>query len=92
MRLSLPLLATVLLLPVFGAYAKDRAVTDQERPKLQAALKEAGCIGGSMEFDDDKAAAHPSAKFEVDDATCNGGKKYDLSFDPSFKLLTKTSD
>ncbi|GEP57855.1 hypothetical protein RSO01_50210 [Reyranella soli] len=36
-----------------------------------------------MEFDDDKAAAYPNSKFAVDDATCQDGKKYDLTFDPN---------
>jgi hypothetical protein len=45
-----------------------------------------------MEFDDDKATAHPNGKFEVDDATCQDGKKYDLTFDPNFKVLTKKLD
>jgi len=96
-RYTLSLLAMTVVLPVAAvltttAIAKDRPVTDQERPKLEAALKEAGCSGGKMEFDDDKAAAHPNGKFEVDDATCQDGKKYDLTFDPSFKVLTKKLD
>jgi len=94
MRPMPALLAVALILPATAALttaalAKDRPVTDQERPKLEAALKEAGCSGGKMEFDDDKAAAHPNGKFEVDDATCQDGKKYDLTFDPNFKVLTK---
>jgi hypothetical protein len=88
----LPLLGVALLVPATVALAKDRAVTDQEKPKLEAALKEAGCSGGKMEFDDDKGTAHPNGKFEVDDATCQDGKKYDLSFDPEFKLLNKKLD
>jgi hypothetical protein len=97
MRHVMALLATSIIIPVTavlatGALAKDRPVTDQERPKLEAALKEAGCSSGKMEFDDDKAAAHPNGKFEVDDATCQDGKKYDLTFDPNFKVLTKKLD
>lgn len=97
MRNMLSLLATSIVLPTVAvlttsAIAKDRPVTDQERPKLEAALKEAGCSGGKMEFDDDKAAAHPNGKFEVDDATCQDGKKYDLTFDPTYKVLTKKVD
>ncbi|MBY0322002.1 MAG: PepSY domain-containing protein [Reyranella sp.] len=91
------LLAMTVVLPAAAvltttATAKDRPITDQERPKLEAALKEAGCSGGKMEFDDDKTAAHPNGKFEVDDATCQDGKKYDLTFDPNFKVLTKKAD
>lgn len=92
MRFAFPLLVAVVALPAAGALAKDRAVTDQERPKLEAALKEVGCSGGKMEFDDDKGTAHPSGKFEIDDSTCQDGKKYDLTFDPEFKLLTKKLD
>lgn len=61
-----------------------RPVTDQERPKLEEAVKAQGCTGGKMEFDDNK--------FEVDDATCADGKKYDLDFDQSFALLRKKLD
>ena len=92
MNRLLPLLAVALALPASAALAKDRAVTDQERPKLEAALKEAGCSGGKMEFDDDKATAHPDGKFEVDGSICQDGKKYDLTFAPDFKLLTKKLD
>lgn len=92
MGFALPLIAAVVVLPAAAALAKDRAVTDQERPRLEAALKEVGCSGGKMEFDDDKASAHPNGKFEVDDSTCQDGKKYDLNFDPNFKLLTKKLD
>lgn len=73
------------------AIAKDRPVTDQERVKLAEAVKAAGCTGGKMEFDDDKATAHPAGKFEVDDAMC-GNQKHDLAFDPDFKMLSKKVD
>lgn len=87
-----PAAATVLSLGLaVPALAKDRPVTDQERVKLEAAVKTAGCTGGKMEFDDDKATAHPAGKFEVDDATC-GNQKHDLVFDPDFKLLSKKAD
>lgn len=54
--------------------------------------KDCSRSSGKMEFDDDKAAAHPNGKFEVDDATCQDGKKYDLTFDPNYKVLTKKLD
>ena len=92
MRHMLSLLVITLLVPATVTEAKDRPVTDQERPRLEAALKEAGCSGGKMEFDDDKGASHPNGKFEIDDATCQDGKKYDLTFDPNLKLLTKELD
>jgi len=40
-----------------------------------------GCSGGKMEFDD--------GKFEVDDAKCQDGKRYDLKFDRNFKMTSK---
>ena len=75
----------------FPALAKDRLVTEQERAKLEEAVKAAGCSGGKMEFDDDKATAHPAGKFEVDDAMC-GNQKHDLVFDTDFKMLSKKPD
>ena len=61
-----------------------RPVTDQERAKLEEAVKAQGCSGGKLEFDDEK--------FEVDDATCSDGKKYDIDFDQAFKLIKKKAD
>lgn len=62
----------------------DRPVTDAERAKLVSALQAEGCSGGEMEFDD--------GKFEVDDARCADGKKYDFDFDSSFKVTKKVLD
>ena len=67
-----------------GAALADRAVTDQERTQLVAALQAQGCSGGKMEFDD--------GKFEVDDARGADGNTYDLDFDRSFKLVKKDKD
>jgi hypothetical protein len=64
-----------------GLAFADRPVTDQERARLVEAVAAQGCSGGKMEFD--------NGKFEVDDAICADGKKYDLDFDPAFKLLKK---
>lgn len=72
------LVALVLL--ASDAFA-GRAVTDEERTRLVAAVTAQGCSGGKMEFDD--------GKFEVDDALCADGKKYDLDFDTSFRLIKK---
>jgi hypothetical protein len=80
------LVAGLLLSLVTGpALAKSRPVTEEEKAKLLAALTAEGCSGGDMEFDDD-------GYFEVDDATCADGRKYDLKFDPSFKLIKKKLD
>jgi len=75
----------------FPALAKDRPVTDQERATLEEAVRAAGCTGGKMEFDDDKATGYPAGKFEVDDAMC-GNQKHDLTFDTDFKMLSKKPD
>ena len=39
-----------------------------------------------MEFDIDEN------KFEVDDVTCRDGRKFELQFDTSFKLIVKKLD
>ena len=63
-----------------AATAKERPVTDDERAKLVAAVAGQD-TGGKLEFNID------DNQFEVDDVTCNDDRKYDLKFDPSFKLL-----
>jgi|EndMetStandDraft_8_1072994.scaffolds.fasta_scaffold213713_1 peptidase YpeB-like protein len=74
-----------LVLVATGARA-DRPVTDAERVKLDEAVRAQSCSGGKMEFDDD------DRQFEVDDAVCTDGRKYDLKFDAEFKLLRKNLD
>jgi hypothetical protein len=64
-----------------GTALADRAVTQEESDKLNAALKQEGCSGGKMEFED--------GKFEVENAVCADGKTYDLDFDSSFRLIKK---
>ena len=54
--------------------------------ELAAAVQAQGCSGGKMEFDED------DRQFEVDDAVCNDGRKYDLKFDPAFKLIRRNLD
>ena len=80
------LLALGLVLLAGPVIAKERPVTDDERAKLAAAMTALGCSGGKMEFDID------DNHFEVDDVRCNDGKKYDLKFDPAFKLIKKELD
>jgi hypothetical protein len=75
----------VLALSTLPALA-DRQVTEDERAKLVAAAQAEGCSGGKFEFDDD------DQQFEVDDAVCADGKKYDLKFDPQMKLKRKNLD
>jgi Peptidase propeptide and YPEB domain len=59
----------------------DRAVTEEERAKLLSAIATAGCTGGKLEFDD--------GQYEVDDARCSDGRRYDLKFDRDFRLIRK---
>ena len=58
-----------------------RPVTDGERAKLVAAIAAQGCSGGKMMWDD--------THFEVDEAVCSDGRRYDLKFDAAFKLVDK---
>ena len=67
-----------------GTALADRPLTQEESERLNAALKQEGCSGGKMEFDD--------GKFEVDNAVCADGKTYDLDFDGSFRLIKKKSE
>ena len=77
--------SAVLLLSVLPALA-DRQVTEEERAKLVAAVQAEGCSGGKFEMDED------DQQFEVDDAVCADGKKYDLKFDMQMKLKRKNLD
>jgi hypothetical protein len=59
----------------------DRRLTREEKSSIESAMKDMNCSGGKMEYDD--------GRFEVDDARCQGGKRYDLTFDRNFKLTNK---
>lgn len=78
---NLLLVSGALLLSVVVPARADRPVTDEERTKLTPAIAAAGCSGGKLEFDD--------GQYEVDDATCDDGKTYDLKFDSDFRLIKK---
>jgi len=67
-----------------GTALADRPLTQEESDKLNAALKQEGCSGGKMEFED--------GKFEVDNAVCADGKTYDLDFDSAFRLIKKKQE
>jgi hypothetical protein len=84
MRCQLLISAVLLLLSWPPALADDRPLRDDERAKLAAALSAEGCTGGTMELDD--------GHYEVEDARCSDGHKYDLTFDASFKLIEKERD
>jgi Fe-S cluster assembly iron-binding protein IscA len=64
----------------------DRQVTEDERTKLVAVVQAEGCSGGKYEMDED------DQQFEVDDAVCADGKKYDLKFDMQMRLKRKNLD
>ena len=75
----------ILAVSVLPALA-DRAVTEDERTKLVAAAQAEGCSGGKFEFDED------DQEFEVNDAACADGKKYELKFDTQMRLKKKELD
>jgi hypothetical protein len=81
---SIALLA-ISVLSVLPAFA-DRQVTEEERAKLSTAVQTEGCSGGKFEMDED------DQQFEVDDAVCADGKKYDLKFDMQMRLKRKNLD
>jgi hypothetical protein len=73
------LLVSVALLAIGAMPAKaDRPVTDAERAKLIVAVVAQGCTGGKMEWDEDDRG------FEVEDAVCNDGRKYELNSTRNF--------
>jgi hypothetical protein len=78
--------ATIALLGIAPAFAKDRPVTDEERAKLVTAVAAQSCEGGKMEYDLE------DSHYDVDDVRCSDGRKYDLKFDTSFKLIKKKLD
>ena len=72
MRLIISMVSlAVAVLPALA----DRQVTEGERAKLSAAVQAEGCSGGKFELDEDDQQFE---QFEVDDAVCADGKKYDL--------------
>jgi Peptidase propeptide and YPEB domain len=83
MRLIISMVSlAVAILPALA----DRQVTEDERAKLSAAVQAEGCSGGKFELDED------DQQFEVDDAVCADGKKYDLKFDRQMRLKRKNLD
>jgi hypothetical protein len=81
------LITSIALLAVSALPAlADRQVTEDERAKLVAAVQAEGCSGGKFEMDED------DQQFEVDDAVCADGKKYDLKFDMQMRLKRKNLD
>ena len=82
------LIATMAILALSALPAlADRQVTEDERAKLSAAVQAEGCSGGKFELDEED-----DQQFEVDDAVCADGKKYDLKFDRQMRLKRKNLD
>ena len=81
----LPISVALLAIVTMPAKA-DRPVTDAERAKLIVAVVAQGCTGGKMEWDEDDRG------FEVEDAVCNDGRKYELKFDAEFLFRSKKAD
>jgi hypothetical protein len=75
--------AAMLLATATPTLAKDRPVTEGERSALTAAVTTAGCAGGEMEFEIDEN------HYEVDDAICADGRKYELDFNAEYRLFKK---
>jgi peptidase YpeB-like protein len=73
-----------LLFAASTAAAEKRPLTEQEQTRLAEAVKAEGCSGGKMKVED--------GNFEVEDATCADGKKWELKFDGAFKLIKKEID
>jgi hypothetical protein len=80
----------LIAIPVLVALAvpakADRPLTEGERAKVMQAVQAQGCSGGKMEYDED------DRQYEVDDAVCADGKKYDLKFNAEFQFIRKNLD
>ena len=80
----------LIAIPVLVALAvpaqADRPLTEGERARVIEAVQVQGCSGGKMEFDED------DRQFQVDDAVCGDGKKYDLKFGADFQFIRKNLD
>ncbi len=81
MRCSLMVFTGIIGLALTSSAWASRAVTNEEKTKLVAALAAQGCSGGKMRFDD--------GKYEIDEAVCNDGRRYDIDLDASFKMIKK---
>ncbi|KRR03039.1 hypothetical protein [Bradyrhizobium valentinum] len=61
-------------------------LAEDERARLATAVQAERCSGGTLELDED------DQQFEVDDAVCADGRKYDLKFDTQMRLKRKNLD
>ena len=74
------IVATIAAAPALAS----RPVTEQERTKIEEALRTMGCSGGRLSFDDDK--------FEVDSAACVDARLYDFDLDRRFRVIRQKPD
>lgn len=73
----------------FGASAAlaDEKPSAAELEKINDAVKAWGCSGGEAEKESES-----SGLYEIDDAKCSDGKKYDLKLDKDFRIISITAD
>ena len=83
---SLALVSVFLALTAVPVLADDK-LSDDEAKKAVAAAAVWGCEGGTWEKESEGTGV-----FELDDAKCKDGKKYDLKFDKDYNLVNMTRD
>jgi hypothetical protein len=84
MRTLVTCMALLGLVGLAATPAQADRLTRQEKSSLRSAMKDAQCSGGRME--------NKNGSFEIDNARCQDGKRYDLSFDQNFKLTNKEQE
>lgn len=70
-----------------GAALADEKPSAAEMEKINATAKAWGCSGGEGEKESES-----SGLYELDDAKCADGKKYDLKMDKDYKIISITAD
>jgi hypothetical protein len=81
MRTLMTCIALLGLVGMAATPAQADRLTPQEKSSLRSAMKDAKCSGGRMEA--------KNGSFEIDNARCQNGKRYDLTFDQNFKMTSK---
>ncbi|MFG0286117.1 MAG: PepSY domain-containing protein [Phycisphaerales bacterium JB039] len=85
MRMLFLALGAVLLVQPAQA-DDDRPVTSEERAAIEQVLAAEGCEGGRYEFDID------DNEYEVEDAICADGQRYDFELDTLFQITDRDRD
>lgn len=80
------LMALAFMIAPGASLADDRDPTPEETASVTEALKAQGCTS----FDD--IDVEKNGAFDIDDAVCSDGKKYDFTLDAQFGVLSKTED